>query len=149
MKFRSKIDRFFLTIYGIAMLVVAASVFLPFFIEDRVPLMAAVIFISTFIVCVGFMLWLLLDIAYVFYPDHLFVKGGLFRSRIPYQEITRVSPTSDIFTRYRILSSRDGVEIFYRSALMGSVKISPADQECFLNELKKRAPENAFHSKPY
>lgn len=110
----------------------AASIFIPFFIEDEVTASAAAILIGTFILIFAFMLWLLLDIKYIFHPDHLFVKGGPFRSRILYKEITRVSPTNEILTGYRILSARDGIEIFYRSALMGSVKISPKDREEFL-----------------
>ena len=149
MEFHSKIDRFVLLIYGLALLIVAVSVFLPFFIEDDMPAMAAAILIGTFALTFIFMLWIMLDIKYIFRPDHLFIKGGLFRSRISYDEITCVSSTSDVFTGYRIMSSREGIEIFYRSAMMGSVKISPKDQELFLAELKKHVPENRFQPNPY
>lgn len=149
MKFCSKVDRFFLILYSLALLIVAASVFFLFFIEDQIPASAAAILIGTFILIFAFMLWLLLHIKYVFHSDHLFVKGGPFQSRILYKGITRVSPTNEILTGYRILSTRDGIEIFYRSALMGSVKISPKDREEFLAQLKEHAPESAFHKKPY
>jgi hypothetical protein len=68
------------------------------------------------------------------------VKGGPFKSRIPYEEITKVSPTREIFTGYRILSSRDAIEIFYKTAFMGSVKISPKEQKRFMIELEKHCP---------
>lgn len=149
MEFRSKIDRFFLIMNGLALLVVAVSIFWPFFIEDNIPLMAAVFLIGTFVLTFIFMLWIMFDIKYIFHSDYLFVKGGPIRSQIPYNEITRVSPTSDIFTGYRILSSKEGIEIFYSSAIMGSVKISPKEQELFLAELKKHVAKGHFRTNPY
>nr|WP_231784159.1 PH domain-containing protein [Lentibacillus sp. JNUCC-1] len=71
----------------------------------------------------------------------MYIKGGPFRSRIAYKDITRVSPSHDVFTGYRVLSSRDGLELFYTTGLMGSVKISPEDQGMFLKELQERAPD--------
>jgi uncharacterized protein YtpQ (UPF0354 family) len=59
---------------------------------------------------------------------------------IPYKEITSISPTKDIFTGYRILSSMDALEIAYKSAFMGSVKISPQKKELFIAQIKKRCP---------
>ncbi len=54
--------------------------------------------------------------------------------------MTRISTTNDIFTGYRLLSSKNGIEIFYKSASLGSVKISPKDVELFISELKQRCP---------
>ncbi|KYD25219.1 hypothetical protein B4110_3001 [Parageobacillus toebii] len=39
-----------------------------------------------------------------------------------------------------MLSSASGIEIFYKSGILGSVKISPKEKELFLSELKKRCP---------
>ncbi|MGE7688932.1 PH domain-containing protein [Lysinibacillus sp. NPDC097214] len=49
----------------------------------------------------------------VFCEDYLLLKGGPFKSKIPYQNITKVSPTTDRFTRYRISSSNIGLELFF------------------------------------
>jgi len=95
---------------------------------------------AIFIISVGFILWIAISIKYVFYEDYLLVKGGPFRSKIPYQTITKTSPTNDIFTGYRILSSKDGLQLFYKSAMLGSVKISPKNRRDFITELKKRCP---------
>src|SRR5699024_8358275 len=95
---------------------------------------------TLFIVSVGIIVWTAFFIKYVFYEDFLLVKGGPFRSKIPYQTITKVSPTDDIFTGYRILSSKQGLEIFYTSAMLESVKISPKNKTEFITELKKRCP---------
>ncbi|WP_033541797.1 PH domain-containing protein [Planococcus sp. CAU13] len=148
MTFHSKIDRFYIIFNSIALLVVAIACFFPYFIEE-VPAMASVILIGTFVLSAGFLLWMLFDIRYQIEPDHLFVKAGPLKKRIRYEEISRVSPTRDVFTGMRMLSSRDAVEIFYRSAFMGSVKISPSEKERFLTELKKHVPESKFHKTSY
>nr|WP_240407260.1 PH domain-containing protein [Gracilibacillus halophilus] len=96
------------------------------------------ILLSIFLLISSFILWCAFAVKYVFYQDYLLVKGGPFSSRIPYVNITKVSFTKDIFTGYRILSSRDGIEIFYTNAILGSLKISPKDKRSFINELEKR-----------
>ncbi|MFC4408854.1 PH domain-containing protein [Chungangia koreensis] len=140
MIFRSKVDRIFVITIGMAILILAASCFFPYFLEDEVPLLAGVILTSTFLLCTGFIVWISIDIRYKLNDDHLFIKAGPIRRRIPYNEITRVSPNRDIFTGFRILSSSDGLEVSYKSAIMGGVKISPENKELFVTELKKRCP---------
>lgn len=140
MTFRSKVDRVFVISIGIAILIIAASCFFPYFIEDEVPVQAGIILTATFLLCTGFVVWISTDILYVLNEDHLFVKAGPIRRRIPYGEITKVTPNHDIFTGFRLLSSSDGLEVSYKSALMGGVKISPEDKERFVTELKKRCP---------
>ncbi len=149
MIFHSKIDRFYLSLNGIALLIVALACFFPYFIEDEVPITASVILIGTFVLCEGLLLWLLFDIRYEIKPDHLFVKAGPVSKRIPYEEISRVSPTRDVFSGFRLLSSQDAIEILYRSAFMGSVKISPLEKERFLDELKRHLPESKFNETPF
>ena len=87
---------------------------------------------------ISFILWTGFSVKYVFYQDYLLIKGGPFRSRIPYENITKVSPTTAIFTGHRISSSRDGLEIFNKTTFLGSIKISPKNKEEFIAELKKR-----------
>ncbi|MFC4711686.1 PH domain-containing protein [Planococcus dechangensis] len=145
MTFRSKIDRPFLMLYGAATLLIAVSCFWPFFFDDDMPLSAAAILISIFVGTIAFMLWLILGISYVFRDDHIFVKAGPLRTKIAYEDISLISPTSDILTGMRMLSSRDALEIFYPKAVMDSVKISPAEQRRFLDELMKRVPRDKFH----
>lgn len=140
MVFRSKIDTFFILFMFIVVLIIGVATFWPLFLEGGNALPVVIIMTSIFLLVISFILWSAFSVKYVFYQDYLFVKGGLFRSRIPYEKITKVSPTTDIFTGYRILSSRDGLEIFYKTAALGSVKISPKDKKKFINELKERCP---------
>lgn len=140
MVFRSKIDSFFIFIISFSILVICGVLLIPLFIDETRTILDTVIVFSLLIICVGVLIWSVFSIKYVFYDDHLLVKGGPFRSRILYQDITMVSPTKDIFTGYRLLSSTNGIEIFYKSGLLGSVKISPKEKELFLSELKKRCP---------
>ena len=145
MPFHSKIDRPFLTLYGTATLLIAVSCFWPFFFDEDMPLFAATILIAIFVATIAFMLWLMLGISYVFRDDYLFVKAEPLRIKISYGDVSLVAPTSNILTGMRMLSSRDALEIFYPKAFMGSVKISPAEQRRFLDELMKRVPRDKFH----
>ncbi|WP_229672487.1 PH domain-containing protein [Pullulanibacillus camelliae] len=58
--------------------------------------------------------------------------------------ISKISPSSNIFSGYRLLSSRTALEITYDAALLGSVKISPKERALFLKKLKKRCPHASF-----
>ena len=140
MVFRSKVDAFFVKFIVIAILIIGLVTLFPLIIGGGDELSVVVVSISVFLIASALILWCSFSIKYVFHQDHLFVKGGPFRSQIPYESITKVSPTSSIFVGYRLLSSRDAIEIFYKTSLMGSVKISPKDQKAFIAELKKRCP---------
>ena len=140
MVFRSKVDTFFIKFIVIAILIIGLVTLFPIFIGGGDELSVVVVSISVFLIATALILWCSFSIKYVFHQDHLFVKGGPFRSRIPYESITKVSPTSSIFMGYIIMSSRDGIEIFDRTSMLGSVKISPKDQKAFIAELKKRCP---------
>ncbi|WP_242236141.1 PH domain-containing protein [Bacillus cereus group sp. BfR-BA-01316] len=136
MTFHSKIDKFFLFIIFFAIFTTGAATILPLLFDDEATTTDVYILLSIFFVSSGFLLWS--SITYTFYEDHLFVKGGPFRSKIPYGHITKISKTDDILIGYRILSSKDCYKIFYTSGTFESVKISPKDSERFVSELKKR-----------
>lgn len=141
MTFQSKVDRFFTSFILIAVLIIGAVIFLPLFIEDVRNELATVLILTTILlIVIGFILWTAFSVKYVFNQDYLFVKSGPFRSRIRYENITKVSSTTAIFTGYRMLSSRDGLEIFYKNAALGSMKISPKNKSKFITELKRRCP---------
>ena len=140
MVFRSKVDSFFVKLIVTVILIIGFVTFFPLFAVGGDLLLVVLISTLTFLFATGIILWCSFSIKYVFHQDYLFVKGGPFRSRIPYESITKVSPTSAIFVGYRLVSSRDSIEIFDRTSMMGSVKISPKDQKAFIAELKKRCP---------
>lgn len=93
-----------------------------------------------FVVCEGLILWFFLSMKYILHSDYLHVRGGPFSSKIKYNNITRVKDGHSILVGYRILTSRDSIEIFYKTGLIGSVKISPKDKDLFIQELTKRCP---------
>ncbi|WML46643.1 PH domain-containing protein [Neobacillus sp. PS3-34] len=140
MVFRSKIDTYFKTFISIIILLISAVTLIPLFLDEEVTPLTMMIVFFIFIISVGLILWSAFSIKYIFYQDHLFVRGGPFRSRIPYEEITRISPAKEILTGYRLLSSKESFEIFYKSATLGSVKISPMEIERFISEIKQRCP---------
>lgn len=144
MVFKSKMDRTFRIFISISILIIGISCFFPVFLDEEIPPEAMAILIGVFILIVAFLLWMLFGIQYVFNEEYLLVKGGPFRSRIAYENITKVSPTRDIYTGYRLSTSTDGIEIFYKTGFSGSVKISPKEKELFLSELKKHCPHAKF-----
>lgn len=140
MIFRSQIDKFFIKLFAIIIIIIAAITLLPVIIDKNVPPAAVITMSGIFLVTVGLIGWNVFSIKYIYKEDHLHIKGGLFRSRIPYEEITKVTRPDEIHTGYRLLTSKKAIEIFYRSAFMGSVKISPKNQPDFIMEIKKRCP---------
>lgn len=140
MVFRSKIDSFYIRCTLVAILLIAAASFVPLLFEG-VPLLDLIIVTLTFAVTTALLLWVTFSIRYVFLESHLLVKAGPFRSRIPYHSMLKVSPTRNVFTGYRLLASRDALELINNKTMFGTVKISPEEQTLFIEELKKRCPE--------
>ncbi|MCF6136571.1 PH domain-containing protein [Pseudalkalibacillus berkeleyi] len=140
MKFKTKYDKTFRVIISITFIIILVSFLLPLFFESGRKPYNTLIVLSLFILTVGLLLWTLISIQYVFRENHLFVKAGPIRSRIAYEDITKVSPTRQILSGYRLLTSMDAIEIHYHSGLLGSVKVSPREQDRFISELKKRSP---------
>lgn len=144
MTFKSKRDRTFTRLITVGVIVVALATLLPVVFElfvMEVPDMVAVWIMGVlFLLCEGFILWISFDIEYTFKDDYLFVRGGPIQSKIPYEVITKVNPTSHILVGYRILSSKDALEIHYKKSMLGSIIISPEEQDDFLKVLFGKAP---------
>lgn len=124
----------------VAILIIGGVTLIPLLLDDESTINDLALLLVVFLLSSGILLWSSFSIRYTFYQDHLFVKGGPFRSKIPYDEITKIAPTKEILTGYRLLSSKDSYEIFYQSGILGSVKISPKESDRFISELKKRCP---------
>jgi len=138
-------DSTFKKLMGIAMGLIGVACLWPIayeiFVSEENPEWAGIFLcLGLFVLFEGFLLWISLDIRYVFEKDHLFVKGGPFQSKIPYEDITKVNHTKEILSGYRILSSKDALEIHYKKASLGSVIISPSDKEKFLEVLLQKVP---------
>ncbi|HLQ70876.1 MAG TPA: PH domain-containing protein [Bacillota bacterium] len=140
MLFRSKRDRSFIILVAVGVGVIAVVTLIPMFLEGD-DLIITLTLLGIFLLSSSFILWASFAIKYVFYDDYLYVKGGPFRSKIPYDKITKVRSTSNMMVGYRILSSADAIEIYYQTALLGSVKISPKEKKAFIMQLKKRCPQ--------
>lgn len=144
LKFRSHIDRFFGMVITTSLATLGVVFFLPLFLDSETTLLDIIISIALFLACGGVMVWSSFFATYELHSDYLIVKGGVLKIRIPYEEITKVAPTRNVFTGYKVLASKDAIEIFYTSSLLGSVKISPAKPDLFLSELKARCNSSSF-----
>lgn len=138
MVFRSSIDKYFLLVIGIAIIVLAFACLFPLFLDGKIEPFGMLLMFSMFFLTTGFLLWISFSISYIFQEKYLLVKAGPLSKRIPYSEMISIRPTKDILTGYRILSSVDALALSYQSGLMGEIKISPKDKEKFIEELKAR-----------
>jgi hypothetical protein len=148
MRFRSKIDRFFISVIFISLLLITIAYLIPLIFIGRPSIMDIIVVVSLYAFSAGFIIWTGFFQQYELCEDYLYIKGGPFRSRIFYGDLSRVRATRDIYSGYRILSSRDALEIYYRTGFWGSVKISPRDKELFLSELDKRCSHLYIQSSP-
>jgi len=140
MKFKVKRDTSFTLLMIIILIIVDSIIFIPtFFVDDHTSWDWVALVLIAFLTT-AFLIWIWADIRYEMREDYLFVKGGPFRSRIAYNDITRITMSKNIWFGYRLLASMDAIEIHYKTGLLGSVKISPEEKEVFIEELKKRNP---------
>jgi hypothetical protein len=80
------------------------------------------------------------------HEEHLLVRGGPFKSKILYQNIIRVVPTTDRFTGYQISSSDKGLELLYKTTKTSrTIKVLPKDKMKFIAELRRRCPNAQIH----
>ena len=75
-------------------------------------------------------------------------KEAHFGSKIRYEDVVEVEvkyfSTGDMLAGYRVMGARDGIEIHYQTAFMGSIRISPEHKHQFLQELERHAPHARF-----
>lgn len=146
--YKSKIDNFFVKMIAGCIILISAVFLIPYLIrvviDIKVTLLETVLMSGFLLFSILLTLWVFLGIRYEFHDDYLFVKGGPFRSKIRYEQITKVTVTyfsvGDTLGGYRVMASRDGIEINYKTGMMGHIRISPDSKKQFIEELKKHAP---------
>ena len=149
MRFKTKRDPLFVCLWLFFLLVANLVLLWPLLLDPQALTRTELVGIIVPDALVTLLLaWLALDISYVIREDLLLVKGGMFRSKIRYNDITRITRQPNIWLGYRLLFSRDAIEIHYRNGVLGSVVISPVDQERFIQELIRRNPSIEFSDQP-
>ena len=143
MHFSAKKDKTYLSIMGLLSLFIFVSLILPLITNIDWTVQTAVIRCVIFGGSIAFLSWFILSLSYTFHENHLLVKGAFIQKQIPYDHITNVrhiDGISEMLSGFQLLTAKKGLEISYNSGVVGSVKISPQDEEAFLAELKKREP---------
>lgn len=147
MSFKAKRDFPVFLLMIVYIIVIAIALLTPVVVHiirtEIIDWILVFLLIGGFVIFSGITVWNYYDIVYELRDDYLYVKSGIFRSKIPYNTIKRVKSTKRIFTGYRANSSRNAIEIEYSYGL-GSIIISPTHQEKFIAELKKRSPQAVF-----
>ncbi|MNO16609.1 hypothetical protein D3C76_62930 [compost metagenome] len=139
MRFKTKRDPLFTVLWTALILVANLVILWPLLLDPQALTSGGLVGLIVPDVLVTALLgWLAIGISYEIKEDVLLVKGGMLRSKIRFEEITRITYHPNIWLGYRLISSRDAIEIHYRTGVLGSVVISPADQERFIEELIRR-----------
>ncbi|MEI5908078.1 PH domain-containing protein [Bacillus spongiae] len=136
MFYRSKTDIFSIVTIFLMVWIGAAVSLLPIIATLSMVIIVSAIFIISSV----FIWWYATSIKFDFDKNYLLVKGGPFKSKIPYKSILTVTPTTERLTGYRISSSDKGLEIVYNQEAHRSIKILPIEKMMFITELKKRCP---------
>src|SRR5690606_13326631 len=89
------------------------------------------------VLVLGVLFGLVYPTRYGLNDKHSLVRFGMIRTRIPLAGITKVEPTPNPSATPAL--SMDRLIIVPGPGLAGTVMISPADRERFLNELASRA----------
>lgn len=87
-----------------------------------------------------FMLWIIFGIRYELREKSLYARCGPFWCNVPYENITKIHPTDDMLMGFRPAAALHGVEIHYPNAIFGSVKLSPENEELFIQTLLAKCP---------
>ena len=140
MVFLPKFDRSFKDYIITVMLFCAACFFMPFLILSF-GITLLLFMTGLYVIVVGIFLLTMFTTRYTFRPTYLYATGGPIRVKIPYEHIRHVTRTFEIRAGFHLMTSKDGLIIYYQSAILKEFKLSPAEQQDFLEELVKRAPQ--------
>lgn len=129
--FRSKVDAWLVAVLALSLafpLVLAVALFrsTP---EASVACLISAAFEAVLIALVA------VPCRYVLETDHLFIRSGLLKWRIPYKEITSVALSRNPLSSPAL--SLDRVEIGHRG---GFIRVSPLERDEFVGLLQRRLP---------
>ena len=129
--YRSAIDSWLLMVLGGAILVTAISAGLVLMTGDTT---ASVIALVIGAIGIGLPLWILSSTSYTLTPEHLTIRSGPFRRRIPLADVRAISPSSSILSAPALSTKRLRIDC----AGGGHVLVSPADPAAFVADLDAR-----------
>jgi len=144
MVFRTKVNMFWLI--GIFLVVVIMGSIPMLSLYKQLPSPMLLLIVVLFLVAGGIVWWYGTSLQCIFYKEYLLIKGGPFKRRIPYHTITKITPTTDKFTSYRITPADTGLELCVETTSFGSIKILTENKMGFIAELKKRCPHALFEN---
>lgn len=137
MIFRSKVDLFFIIMLLVVIFSMGLVTLYPLFIEKERTILPSIIMSTIFILCTSFFAWITFGNKYVFTDEYLLVKGDLFTVKSAMKILLKLLRRM-IYLLVFDLTCEQAIEIFYMTASLGSVKISPQNAELFLIELENR-----------
>jgi hypothetical protein len=95
------------------------------------------VFIGSGLFVTGLMSLVVWPITYTLTSNHLVIRAGVFRSRLPYDTITAVYPTRNPLSSPALSLDRTRID---HTGRFGFALISPESRERFMRDLAERAP---------
>lgn len=145
MEFKTQFDGVYLVFISTVVIILGAVLVLMPIVVMPERTVGLIISNSMFCLVLIWLIWSHATIRIRFEDDALVVRSGPFRFEQRYTDIQTVRKTSDFFTGKRVLTSRNGLAIADRNAIF-ELKISPQDQEIFLQELEHKVPQLRYIS---
>jgi len=139
MVFHSHKDRWLSITMWSTILIMIVTGSITWFDSD-IPFIASLIFFLIMWSTAIFLSWMWLTTCYVMHDDHLLIRFGPFKLRIPYEAIRKIKRTRSILSSPALSTRR--LEIQYHRFDM--TYISPADEERMLKLLRERCPRAQF-----
>jgi len=133
MRFSSKVDWWLAVIVAAVPLVSAGTVVAGLVSGDSGAALSATV---SLVLLLALYIGLVWPVAYEVGERELVVRFGLVRSRIPLDQITRVTPSRNPLASPAL--SLDRIRLDRRGA--GFALVSPADREGFVRAIRERAP---------
>ncbi|MFJ7667471.1 PH domain-containing protein [Lysinibacillus sp. NPDC097195] len=144
MVFRTKVNMYLLI--GMYLVVVIMGSMPLLSLYKQLPFPVLLLIAILFLAAGGIVWWYGTSLQCIFYKEYLLIKGGPFKRRVPYHTITKIAPTTDKFTGYRVTSSETGLELCVETTSFGRIKILTENKIGFIDELKKRCPLALFEN---
>jgi hypothetical protein len=95
------------------------------------------VFVGSGVFVTGLMSLVVWPVTYTLTADHLVIRAGRFRSRLPYDTITAVYPTRNPLSSPALSLDRTRID---HTGKFGFALISPESRGQFMRDLAERAP---------
>ncbi len=130
--YKTRIDRWLIVVLLVPMLLVVGLGFYlyPSFPAEALMCWGTLLFSASLVAVIGFPCEYTLD------TDHLLIRSGVIRYRIPYADITHVAKSNSLWSSPAWSLQRIKIDYGTRKFIL----VSPQDRDAFINALQSKTP---------